>query len=47
MALPVLPYREPKIINSCKEIGKVSNKEKTTSIPVVTDKAIAYVFEII
>ena len=27
MALPLLPYREPKIINSCKELGKVLEKE--------------------
>lgn len=39
-ALPVLPYREPKIINSCKELGKVLEKEKATSVLVVTDKGI-------
>ncbi len=41
MALPVLPYREPEIINSCAEIGKVLKKEKATSVLVVTDKGIA------
>ena len=40
MALPVLPYREPEIINSCKEIGKVLKKEKSNSVLVVTDKGI-------
>ena len=40
MALPVLPYREPEIINSCSEIGKVLEKEKATSVLVVTDKGI-------
>ena len=40
MALPVLPYREPEIINSCKELGKVLKKEKATSVLVVTDKGI-------
>ena len=40
MALPVLPYREPEIINSCTEIEKVLEKEKTTSVLVVTDKGI-------
>ena len=40
MALPILPYREPKIINSCKEIGKVLKKEKSNSVLVVTDKGI-------
>ena len=40
MALPVLPYREPEIINSCAELGKVLKKEKSNSVLVVTDKGI-------
>ncbi len=40
MALPVLPYREPKIINSCGEIEEVLKKECTTAVLVVTDKGI-------
>ena len=40
MALPVLPYREPKIINSCTELGKVLTNENATSVLVVTDKGI-------
>ncbi len=40
MALPVLPYREPEIINSCTELGKVLKKENATSVLVVTDKGI-------
>ena len=40
MALPVLPYREPEIINSCTELGRVLKKEKATSVLVVTDKGI-------
>ena len=40
MALPVLPYREPKIINSCTELGGILKKEKATSVLVVTDKGI-------
>ncbi len=40
MALPVLPYREPKIINSCTELGAVLDKEKATSVLVVTDRGI-------
>ena len=40
MALPVLPYREPEIIRSCTEIGKVVKKEKISSILIVTDKGI-------
>ena len=40
MALPVLPYREPEIIKSCTEIGKVLKKEKATSVLVVADKGI-------
>ena len=38
MALPVLPYREPEIIRSCAEIGKVAKKEKICSVLIVTDK---------
>ncbi len=41
LALPLLPYREPQIINSCKEISNVLEKEKATSVLVVTDKGIA------
>ena len=40
MALPILPYREPEIINSCKDIGKVLQKENATAVLVVTDKGI-------
>ena len=40
MALPVLPYREPEIIRSCAEIGKVAKKEKISSVLIVTDKGI-------
>jgi alcohol dehydrogenase class IV len=40
MALPVLPYREPEIINSCTELGKILKKEKSSSVLVVTDKGI-------
>ena len=28
LALPVLPYREPEIIGSCKELSGVFEKEK-------------------
>ena len=40
MALPMLPYREPEIINSCTELGGVLKKEEATSVLVVTDKGI-------
>jgi alcohol dehydrogenase class IV len=40
MALPVLSYREPEIINSCTELGKILKKEKSSSVLVVTDKGI-------
>lgn len=40
MALPFLPYKEPNIINSCNELGKVFQKEHSTSVLVVTDKGI-------
>ena len=40
VALPVLPYREPEIIRSCAEIGKVAKKEKISSVLIVTDKGL-------
>ena len=40
MALPVLPYREPEIVSSCIELGRVLKKETATSVLVVTDKGI-------
>ena len=39
-ALPLLPYREPKIVSSCSMLGEVLTKEKTSSVLVVTDKGI-------
>ena len=39
-ALPVLPYREPEIISSCSELGKIAKKENIKSVLVVTDKGI-------
>ncbi len=39
-ALPILPYREPKIVSSCKELGDVFEKEKSTSVLIVTDAGI-------
>ena len=39
-ALPILPYREPKIVPSCAELGNVFKKEKSTSVLVVTDAGI-------
>lgn len=40
MALPVLPYREPKIIRSCKDLGRVMEKEGIRSVLIVTDRGI-------
>ena len=40
MALPVLPYREPEIVNSCTEISNILKKKKSNSVLVVTDKGI-------
>ena len=40
IALPFLPYREPEIVGSCKELGKILTKEGTSSVLVVTDKGI-------
>lgn len=40
LALPVLPYREPKIVNSCSALKSVFAKENVRSVLVVTDKGI-------
>lgn len=40
IALPFLPYRDPEIIRSCKDLGSVLKKENITSVLVVTDKGI-------
>ena len=40
MALPFLPYREPKIVSSCTNLGKILKEEKATSVLIVTDKGI-------
>lgn len=40
MAMPLLPYREPEIINSCRALGNVLKKEKASFVLVVTDKGI-------
>ena len=37
IALPILPYREPKIVPSCSELGNVLLKERSHSVLVVTD----------
>ena len=39
-ALPLLPYREPEIIDSCTELGNVLNKESAKSVLIVTDRGI-------
>ncbi len=40
LALPVLPYREPEIVNSCADLDYVFKKEKIHSVLIVTDKGI-------
>ncbi|MBQ8649592.1 MAG: hypothetical protein IJ470_05975 [Clostridia bacterium] len=40
LALPILPYREPEIVNSCPELGSVFKKENIKSVLIVTDKGI-------
>lgn len=40
IALPVLPYREPEIVDSCDGIRKIIEKEKVNSVLIVTDKGI-------
>lgn len=40
IAIPILPYREPKIIHSCSELGTVCKQENINSVLIVTDKGI-------
>lgn len=37
IALPILPYREPEIVNSCGELGIILEKEKLKSVLIITD----------
>ena len=39
-ALPVLPYREPEIVSSCSELGRITEKENIRSVLIVTDKGV-------
>ncbi len=39
-ALPILPYREPKLISSCTDLNSVFEEANTKSVLVVTDKGV-------
>ena len=39
-ALPILPYREPQVLESCAALGEVFKREETASVLVVTDLGI-------
>lgn len=41
MALPVLPYREPEILEGMQQIAKVLNSKKLDKVLIVTDKGIS------
>ena len=40
LALPILPYREPEIVDSCAGLDRILKKEKVNSVLIVTDKGI-------
>ena len=40
LVLPLLPYREPDIIPSCKDLSQVFQREKVQSALIVTDAGI-------
>ena len=40
LALPVLPYRGPEIVDSCQGLGRVMKKEGIQSVLIVTDRGI-------
>jgi len=37
-ALPILPYREPKILNSVRDIPKLLKSKRVKSVLLVTDR---------
>jgi alcohol dehydrogenase class IV len=39
-ALPLLPYREPKRLSSCSELGEVFRAEKSKAVLIITDAGI-------
>ena len=40
LALPIIPYREPEIVDSCAGLDRILKKEKVNSVLIVTDKGI-------
>ena len=38
LALPVMPYREPKLFDAIEEVGEIISTEQLTSVLLVTDK---------
>lgn len=40
MALPILPYREPRILNSMEEVASMFQKKKISKVLIVTDRGI-------
>ena len=40
LVLPLLPYRQPEIISSCRDLGAVLKKENISSVLIVTDAGI-------
>ena len=40
IAIPVLPYRDPKVLSSVKEIAEVAKEKKVSSLLIVTDKSL-------
>lgn len=40
IAIPVLPYRDPKVLSSVKEIAEVAKEKKVSSLLIVTDESL-------
>ena len=40
LALPILPYRDPEIINSCENVNVILEKENVQKVLIVTDQGI-------
>lgn len=41
VALPIMPYREPKILDSMRELAALLNKKQKSKVLIVTDKGIS------
>ena len=46
LALPLLPYREPEIVESCEELGKVLKNENIKSVLILWVVSMAHLTDL-